>query len=179
MSCELPEAPTRAGSGVAPRSARSGRVAGPGDRWHSGSLPMELLVFKIAVLSETSFAPPTCLPSLFLETRARLWGAIGSARRCRPDRTGESVLRWSRHLWSSPGPPGSRDGTAKAAGIEAEKTFDRPSSSRRFGRVGPTTPTRARRLVDASVDQTEASSGVASGPMSAGSAFMLLHLVRC
>jgi hypothetical protein len=47
MNCELPDAPTWAGSGVAPGSARSGRVARPGDRWHPGSLPMELLVFKV------------------------------------------------------------------------------------------------------------------------------------
>jgi hypothetical protein len=35
---------------------------------------------------------------------------------------------------------------AKAAGIEAEKPFDRPSSSRRFGRVGPTTPEQLRSI---------------------------------
>jgi len=86
---------------------------------------MELLVFKVAVLSETSFAPPPCLRSYFFETRARLWGVIRSARRCRPERTGESVLRWNRDLSFSPGPPGSRRRHGeKTPGIEVEKPFD-------------------------------------------------------
>jgi hypothetical protein len=48
-----------------------------------------------------------------------------------------------------------------------------------LARFGPTTPTRARRPLRASVDPTEARCEVASGPKTVESPYMLTNLLRC
>jgi hypothetical protein len=66
---------------------------------------MELPVFKVAVLFETSFVPAACLPFLFFQTQARLWGAIG--KRADAVRTGRENPSFDGAETCGPAPPGS------------------------------------------------------------------------